>query len=154
MHFWLHHTAQYAEKIGSALAERVGQGEVGGVTGRVLCTRWLLGLAFKRPWLAPGSRATPRPDWLDRLRKHYSHLAEGCFLAKRLLGRWASVWQLIVLTITCLLMSGCGQNHTMVIRAEVDMGAVWSQSLDRNGDKVRWRHVWAKSSLKWNKFRV
>ena len=24
----------------------------------------------------------------------------------------------------------------------------WSQSLDRNGDKVRERHVWAKSSLK------
>ena len=45
VHFWLHHTAHCAEKIvsarlraGSASAERVGQGEVGGVTGRVLCT--------------------------------------------------------------------------------------------------------------------
>ena len=52
VHFWLHHTAHSAEKIvsarlraGSASAERVGQGEVGGVTGRVLCTWWLLGLA-------------------------------------------------------------------------------------------------------------
>ena len=103
MHFWLHHTAHCAEKIvsarlraGSASAERVGQGEVGGVTGRVLCTWWLLGLALKRPWLVPGGPlhgavhmvaarlgfekamvgtrwATPRPDCMDRLRKHYSH---------------------------------------------------------------------------------
>ena len=32
---------------GSALAERVGQGKVGGVTPRVTCTWWLLGLAVK-----------------------------------------------------------------------------------------------------------
>ena len=111
VHFWLHHTAHCAQKIvsarlraGSASAERVGQGEVGGVTGRVLCTWWLLGLALKRPWLVPGGPphtltawtglenttvhmvaarlgfektmvgtrwATPRPDCMDRLRKHY-----------------------------------------------------------------------------------
>ena len=35
--------------------------------------------------------ATPRPDCVDMLRKHYS--------------------QPIVLTITCSLMSGCGQSH-------------------------------------------
>ena len=59
MHFWLHHTAHCAEKIvsalGSASVERVGQGEVGGVTRRVTCTWWLLGLAVKArqllPWL-------------------------------------------------------------------------------------------------------
>ena len=40
VHFWLHHTAHCAEKIvsarlraGSASAERVGQGEVGGTGG-------------------------------------------------------------------------------------------------------------------------
>ena len=38
----------------SASAERVGQGEVGGVTRRVTCTWWLLGLAVKAPWLGPG----------------------------------------------------------------------------------------------------
>ena len=50
VHFWLHHTVHCAEKIvsvrlraGSASAERVG-----GVTGRVLCTWWLLGLALNR----------------------------------------------------------------------------------------------------------
>ena len=138
VHFWLHHTAHCAEKIvsarlraGSASAERVGQGEVGGVTGRVLCKWWLLGLALKRPWLALGGPphaltawtglentiltsqragilqerqgavhmvaarlgfekaiistrwATPRPDCMDRLRKHYSHLAEGWYLARK-----------------------------------------------------------------------
>ena len=39
VHFWLHHTAHCAEKMvsvrlhaGSALAKKVGQGEVGGIT--------------------------------------------------------------------------------------------------------------------------
>ena len=39
---------------GSASAEMVGQGEVGGVTRSVLCTWQLLGLTVKRPWLALG----------------------------------------------------------------------------------------------------
>ena len=54
-------TAHCAEKIvaarwrtGSASAERVGQGEVSGVTRRMLCTWQLLGLAVKATWLAPG----------------------------------------------------------------------------------------------------
>ena len=43
----------------SVSAERVGQGEVGqgavgGLTRRVLCTWQLLGLVVKGPWLAPG----------------------------------------------------------------------------------------------------
>ena len=40
------------------------------------------------------------------------------------------------------------KSRDCLLRLEVDMGSVWSQSLDRNGDKVRERHVWAKSSLK------
>ena len=39
---------------GSMSAEKVGQGEVGGVNRKVLCTWQLLGLAVKRSWLAPG----------------------------------------------------------------------------------------------------
>ena len=35
-------------------AERVGQWEVDGVTHKVLCTQWLLGLVVKWPWLALG----------------------------------------------------------------------------------------------------
>ena len=41
-------------RVGSVSAERVGQVEVGGVTHRVTCTWWLLGLALKRPWSVPG----------------------------------------------------------------------------------------------------
>ena len=64
MHFWLHHTVHCTEKIvstpvASASAERVGQGEVGGVTCRVTCTWWLLGLAVKAPWLGPGGSILP-----------------------------------------------------------------------------------------------
>ena len=61
MHFWLHRTTNCAKKIvavhwcaGSASPERVGQGDGGGVTRRVLCTWQLLGLAVKEPWLGPG----------------------------------------------------------------------------------------------------
>ena len=57
-----------------------GQGAVCGVTHRVTCTWWLLGLAVKEPWLAPG-------DCMDRLTKHYSHLVEGWFLAGK--AAWA-----------------------------------------------------------------
>ena len=39
---------------GSASPDRVEQGEVGGVTRRVLCTWQLLGLGVKGPWLTPG----------------------------------------------------------------------------------------------------
>ena len=43
-------------------------------------------MAFKRPWLALGG-ASPRSDCMDRLRKHYSHPADGWFLAKK--AAWA-----------------------------------------------------------------
>ena len=83
-------------------------------------------------------RATPCSDCMDRLRKHYSHLAEGWFLARK------AAWSL----------SGCmatdsadyymlvnewvwSKSQDCLLRPEVDMGAVWSQSLGRNGDKVR-----------------
>jgi len=33
------------------------------VTGRVLCTWWLLGLAFKRPWLALGGTPPTLTVW-------------------------------------------------------------------------------------------
>ena len=55
------------KRASSVSAERVGQGEVGGVTRRVTCTCWLLGLAVKAPWLGLGGP--------------YSHLVGGSFLA-------------------------------------------------------------------------
>ena len=54
-HFWLHHGAEKMVSVrlhvGSLLAEKMGQGEVGGVTRRVTCKWWQLGLAVKVPWL-------------------------------------------------------------------------------------------------------
>ena len=52
--------------------------------------------------------AIPHPDCMDRLRKHYSHLAEGWFLARK------AAWSLsgcMATNSACLLMSGCGQSH-------------------------------------------
>ena len=92
VHFWLHHTAHCAEKIvsarlraGSASAERVGQGEVGGVTGRVLCTWWLLGLALKRPWLVPGGPPHALTAWTG-LENTTLTLQRAGFWPERLLG--------------------------------------------------------------------
>ena len=54
----------------SASAERVG-----GVTVHMVAAR----LGFEKAMVGT-RRATPRSDCMDRLRKHYSHLAEGWFV--------------------------------------------------------------------------
>ena len=86
VHFWLHHTAHCAEKIvsarlraGSASAERVGQGEVGGVTSR------LLGLALKSPWLALGGPPPALTAWTG-LENTTLTLQRAGFWQERLLG--------------------------------------------------------------------
>ena len=63
VHFWLHHTAHCATCAGSVSAEMVGQGEVGGVTRRVTCTWWVLGLAVKAPWLGQGGPILALAAW-------------------------------------------------------------------------------------------
>ena len=104
-------TSYCAEKIvsachGSVSAEKVGQGEVGGFTRRVTCTWWLPSLAVKTSWLGPGGPilalaarlgcqsvivgtgwANSCPCCMDRLRKRYSHLVGGWFLAGK--AAWA-----------------------------------------------------------------
>ena len=50
-------------RTGSALAERVRQEEVDGVTHRVTCTWWLLGLAVKAPWLGLGGPILALATW-------------------------------------------------------------------------------------------
>jgi len=79
-------------------------------------------------------RATLRPDCMDSLRKHYSHLAEGWFLARK------AGWALSECMATnsadyYMLVNKCvwSKSRDCLLRPEVDMG---SQSLDRNGDKV------------------
>ena len=63
----------------------VGQGEVGGVTGRVLCTWWLLGLALKRPWLVPGGQPHALTAWTG-LENTTLTLQRAGFWQERLLG--------------------------------------------------------------------
>ena len=59
--FWCHQIldacyqlAQFVLKIGSALAERVGQGEVGGYTALPDSAWWWLQLAVEKPWSMTG----------------------------------------------------------------------------------------------------
>ena len=76
------------------------KGDMHMVAARLGCERAMVGTRW----------ATSRPDRMDKLRKHYSHLVEGWFLG-RLLGLWAGVWQPIVLTIAYSSMSGHSQGH-------------------------------------------
>ena len=68
-------------RTGSVLAEKVGQGEVGGVTHRVTCTWWLLWLSVEMPWLALAGWSNSCLVCTNRLRKHCSHLVMSSFLA-------------------------------------------------------------------------
>ena len=132
VHFWLHHTAHCAERIvsarlrtGSALAERVGQGEMGGVTCRVLCTWWLLGLAFKRPWLVPGGPPHTLTAWTG-----LENTTLTWFLARK------AAWSLSRCMATdsadyCMLVNEWvwSKSRDCLLRPEVDMGAVLESEL-------------------------
>ena len=110
VHFWLHHTA---EKIVSAGVQVLHQqkwwdGEVGGVTHMVLYTCWLLGLAVKRPWLAPGEPVLTLAAWLglETLLSPYrgpNSGRDGCLGAA-----WVASCQPAMLAFAYSLMSGCG----------------------------------------------
>ena len=70
LHIWLHHTVHCTEKtvstrlrVGSASAEMMGQGDVGGVNCRVTCTWWLLGFALKKSWLGLGGPPIALTAW-------------------------------------------------------------------------------------------
>ena len=128
VHFWLHHIAHWP--AGSASPERVGQREVGGVTHTVTCTWWMLGLTLKRPWSVQGG-PTPRPDCMDRLRKHYSHLVEDWFLARKAAWALSGCMATDSADYCMLVMSGFVQSHetACLLRPEVDMGAVLESEL-------------------------
>ena len=64
----------------------MGQGEVGGVIHTVLCTWWLLSLTVKGPRVIGTGWANSHPGYMNRLRKSYSYLVGGSFLAG--LGFW------------------------------------------------------------------
>ena len=95
-------------------------------------------------------RATPRPDCIDRPRKHCSHLAEGWFLERK------AVWALSGCMTTdgadyCMLINEwvSSKSRDCLLRPEVDMGAVlvryWTEMETRC---VEGMYVCAKSSLK------
>ena len=115
MHLWLHHTAYCAEKIvsvclraGSASPERVGQGEVGGVTCRVTCTWWLLGLAVKVTWLGPGGPILALAAWTGLENATLNHLVGGSFLAGKTAWALSGCFTNESADHCMLLMSGCG----------------------------------------------
>ena len=90
---------------------------------------YMLGLALKRPWLVPGG-PPPQPDCMDRLRKHYSHLTEGWFLARmaacalsRCMATDSADYYMLVNEWVWSKSRDC------LLRLEVDMGAVLESEL-------------------------
>ena len=71
---------------GSVSAERVGQGEVSRVTCRVTCTPVAARLGCHSTMVGTGW-ANSCPGCMDRLRKCYTHVAGGSFLAGK--AAWA-----------------------------------------------------------------
>ena len=80
-------------------------------------------------------RATPRSDCMNRLRKHYSHLAEGWFLARK------AAWSLS----RCMATDSadyyklvnewvCSKSRDCLLRPAVDVGAVLESELGQ-----KWR---------------
>ena len=86
VHFWLHRTVHYAEKRtlarGFCVSRKGGTG--GGGWGRPQGDMHMVAArpGFERAMAGTGW-ANPCPNCMDRLRKHYSHLAVGWFLARK-----------------------------------------------------------------------
>ena len=117
-HFWLHHTVHCAEKITSA------------------CTSWLLGLAACERAMVGTGWANSHPCCIDRLRKYYSYLVEGSFLARK------AAWALssCLTTDYCLLINQWAWSRSRVglLRLEVDLGSVFkSERLDETESNLK-----------------
>ena len=119
MHFRLHHTASGAEKslhacTGSASAERVGQGGGWGhPQGDMHMVAAMLG-----------------PDCMGRLRKHYFHLVEHWFLARK--AAWALTGCLATDSAEyCKLVKKWvwSKSRLCLLMLEVDMDAVLESEL-------------------------
>ena len=77
--------------------------------------------------------ATSRPDCMDRVRKHYSHLVGGWFLARK------AVWALSMTTDSadyCMLIKKWAwlKSRVCLLMLEVDMDAVLESKLEQ-----KWR---------------
>ena len=132
-----------AEKIvsacwcaGSVLAERVGQGEVGGVTRRVLCTWQLLGLAIKGPWLALGRPILGLAAWAS-LENTTLTLQGVHFWQRRLLGLYRSGCLPIKNADYCMLVNEWAwlMSRVCLLRLEVVLASVLESELGQ-----KWRY--------------
>ena len=102
---------------------------MGGVTRRVLCTWQLLGLAVKGPWLAPGG-PNSRPGCMSRLRKRYSHLSGGSFLAGK--ASWALSGCLPIESADqCMFVNEWAwlRSQVYLLRLEVELGSALESEL-------------------------
>ena len=99
--------AQFVLKIGSALAERVGRGKVGGCHLESDRAWWSLQLTVETPWSMPGG---PFFHFLVQTDlKNTSFTLYGlCFWPFRQLSVWRSP------PSEHSLMSGCGQGHELL----------------------------------------
>ena len=87
-------------------------------------------LAFEKAVVSTG-RATPSPDCMDRLRKHYSHLAEDSFLAALALSRCMATNSA---DYYVLIEWGWSKSRDCLLSPEVDKGAVLESELGQ-----KWR---------------
>jgi len=91
-------------------------------------------LGFEKAMVGIG-RATPRPDCMDRLRKHYSHLAEGWLLARK--AAWALSRCMTTDSADYYMLVNewmWSRSRDCLLRAEVDIGAVLESELGQ-----KWR---------------
>ena len=111
-------TSYCAVKIVSASAERVGQGEVGGVTRRVTCTWWLLASAAKAPWLGPGESILTLAAWTGL----ENATLGGSFLVEK--PAWALSGCLTTKSADyCMLVNEWLRSRVCLLRLEVELGA-------------------------------
>ena len=66
---------------------------------------------MKRPWLVLTGWATPRPDCMDRLRKHYSHLVGSWFLARKAASALSRCMAIESVDYCMLVNGGHGLSH-------------------------------------------
>ena len=81
------------------------------------------------PW------ATPRPDCMDRLRKHYSHFAEGWLLARK--ATWSLSGCMATYSADYYMLVNewvWSKSRDCLLRPEVDMGSVLESELGQ-----KWR---------------
>ena len=133
MHFWLHYTAHCVLACRFCVSRKGGTG--GGGWGHPLGgVHMVAARLIKRDWV--GSEwANSCPGCMKRLRKLYSHIVWGSFLAEKV--AWALRWLSTDNTNYCMLVHewACLRSCVYIFLAE-SAPWFWSQGSDRNEDIV------------------